>query len=202
MVDANSGEMIQTCRHQSGERERAKWNIYNSKTVAAYVALNKEYVMVDDVWEDLRFTEGAGWKGRMLIQKQFLSNVIGCVFSKITLKIPKIILFFYKKIFIEGPTVKSVLCVPVVTPENVCLAVIELYKDASLPPFVKNDLKIVVVTVGWMGAAIDQNSLRLSLKKQQKLNEYLLNLTKCFFNDTALENELLSEIAVCISMIT
>lgn len=63
LVDSDLGELVQSCRLQSGYRHRAAWQINSAKTVAAYVALHKEFVMVDDVCADLRFPDGAGWKG-------------------------------------------------------------------------------------------------------------------------------------------
>lgn len=91
---------------------------------------------------------------------------------------------------------KSVLCVPIVTPDEECLAVIELSKECTLPPFTKENLKIVVVVTGWMGAAIHQNQERLSLQKKQELNDYLLNLTKCYFANAVGLEQMISEVVV------
>lgn len=94
--------------------------------------------------------------------------------------------------------IKSVLCVPVVTPECDCLAVIELYRDITQQPFQKDDLRVVIAVTGWMGAALHQNQQRLALEKQQQLNDYLLDLTKCYFADTVLMSKMISEIVVGI----
>lgn len=95
-------------------------------------------------------------------------------------------------------TIKSVLCVPVVTPDDDCYAIIELCRDVMQPPFGKEDLKIVIVVTGWMGAAIHQNQQRLALQKQQELNDYLLDLTKCYFADTVVMEKMISEVVVSI----
>lgn len=97
---------------------------------------------------------------------------------------------------IVDETVKSVLCVPVVTPDNNCFAVIELYRDTLQEAFKRDDVRIVVVVTGWMGAAIHQNQQRLALQKQQELNDYLIELTKCYFADTISLEKLISEIVV------
>nr|CAH7748344.1 unnamed protein product [Callosobruchus chinensis] len=94
----------------------------------------------------------------------------------------------------QGDLVKSVLCVPIVTPDGDCYAVIELYRDVTQLPFNKDDLKISIVVSGWMGAAIHQNHLRLTLQKQQELNDYLLDLTKCYFAETVAIEKMITEI--------
>ncbi|CAH1173827.1 unnamed protein product [Phaedon cochleariae] len=94
----------------------------------------------------------------------------------------------------HGDMIKSVLCVPVVTPDGDCYAVIELYREVTQPPFNKDDLKISIVVTGWMGAAIHQNHLRLTLQKQQELNDYLLDLTKCYFAETVAIEKMITEI--------
>lgn len=88
------------------------------------------------------------------------------------------------------------LCVPVVTPDNDCFAVIEFYRQFREPDYVNEDLKIAVVVTGWMGAAIHQNQQRLALKRQQELNDYLLDLTKCYFAETVMMEKMITEIAV------
>ncbi|GJQ85802.1 hypothetical protein Trydic_g20359 [Trypoxylus dichotomus] len=92
------------------------------------------------------------------------------------------------------PTVKSVMCVPVVTPGNECYAVLELYRDVLQPVFQKNDLKIVVVVAGWMGASIYMNQQRVLMQRQQQLNECLIELTKCYFADTILFDKMIAEV--------
>lgn len=92
--------------------------------------------------------------------------------------------------------VKSVMCVPVCTPECDCLAVIELFKDVAQAPFQKDDLRVVIAVTGWMGAALHQNQQRVALQKQQQLNDYLLGLTKCYFADVVLMEKMISEIVV------
>nr|XP_023015593.1 cAMP and cAMP-inhibited cGMP 3',5'-cyclic phosphodiesterase 10A-like [Leptinotarsa decemlineata] len=94
----------------------------------------------------------------------------------------------------HGDLVKSVLCVPIVTPDGDCYAVIELYRDVTQYPFNKDDLRISIVVTGWMGAAIHQNHLRLTLQKQQELNDYLLDLTKCYFAETVAIEKMITEI--------
>lgn len=88
------------------------------------------------------------------------------------------------------------MCVPVVTPTQDCLAVIELYRDFTQGPFQKEDLRIVIAIAGWMGAALDQNQRRLALEKQQQLNDYLLDIIKCYFTDTLLKDKMISEFVV------
>lgn len=92
---------------------------------------------------------------------------------------------------------KSILCVPVVTPDSDLIAIIELFRYDNETAFTKDDLKITIVVTGWMGAAIHQNQQRLALKKQQELNDYLLDLTKNYFSETVMMEKMITEVVVC-----
>lgn len=94
----------------------------------------------------------------------------------------------------QNDMVKSVLCVPIVTTDGDCYAILEMYRFVSESPFSKEDLKISIVVSGWMGAAIHQNRLRLALQKQQELNDYLLDLIKCYFAENVSLETLITEI--------
>lgn len=72
----------------------------------------------------------------------------------------------------------------------------ELYRDVLQPGFQKDDLKIVVVIAGWMGAAIYMNQERIVMQRQQQLNECLIELTKCYFADTVLFDKMIAEVVV------
>ncbi|KAF5278629.1 hypothetical protein FQA39_LY00671 [Lamprigera yunnana] len=151
-VDAIAGVIYHSIKN---DYCRANWKIEPGHTVAAYVAYQKEYVMVDDVLGDLRFPEGVGYKDE---------------------------------------TIKSVLCVPVVSPEDNCFAIIELYRDTSQPVFGRDELKLVVIITGWMGVAIHQNEQRVELQKQRELHEYMISLLKCYFAGEAVFNQIITEI--------
>ncbi|XP_060525449.1 cAMP and cAMP-inhibited cGMP 3',5'-cyclic phosphodiesterase 10A-like isoform X2 [Cylas formicarius] len=155
MVDTASEEIYQVPKNVTDEIHRVNWKIQKGSTVAAYVALKKEYVLVEDILVDERFPAGLGYQDDM---------------------------------------VKSVLCVPIVATDGDCYAVVEMYRNVPEPPFNKEDLKITIVMAGWMGAAIHQNRLRLALQKQQELNDYLLDLTKCYFADNVPLEKLITEI--------
>ncbi|XP_044258943.1 cAMP and cAMP-inhibited cGMP 3',5'-cyclic phosphodiesterase 10A-like [Tribolium madens] len=89
---------------------------------------------------------------------------------------------------------KSVMCIPIVTPDGDCFAVIEFVREYHMKSFVEDDLKICVMVTAWMGVAIHQNQERLALKRQQELNDYLLDLVKCYFEDHVLMEKLMSEV--------
>lgn len=97
-----------------------------------------------------------------------------------------------------GETIKSVMCVPVVTPNEECFAVIEFFKLLFDSPFTRDDLRITLTVTGWMGAAIQENSTRLALQRQQELNDYLLELTKCYFGDPVALEKMILELAVSL----
>lgn len=96
----------------------------------------------------------------------------------------------------KDETVKSVLCVPVLMPNEECFAVIELYRDTFQPSFQEKDMTIVSVVCSWVGAAIHQNQQRLALQKEKELNDYLIEICKCYFSDTISLDKLLTEIMV------
>lgn len=97
-----------------------------------------------------------------------------------------------------GETIKSVMCVPVVTPSGECFAVIEFFKLLFDLPFTNDDLRITLSVAGWMGATIEENSKRLALQRQQELNDYLLDLTKCYFGDPVALEKMVLELAVSL----
>lgn len=155
MTDAAAGVICQNSRIPASDKYQVNWKIEPGHTIAAFVAYQKEYVMVDDVLGDIRFPEGVGYKDE---------------------------------------TIKSVLCVPIVSPDDNCIAVIELYRDVTQPVFGRDDLKIAVVVTGWMGAAIHQNQQRVELQKQTELHYYMMNIVKCYFCGEASQEDVITEI--------
>lgn len=73
---------------------------------------------------------------------------------------------------------------------------IELSRDNYTLPFSQYDLSICVMATAWMGVAIHQNQERLALKRQQELNDYLLDLVRCYFADHVLIEKLMCEVVV------
>lgn len=63
MVDEAAGEVYQIQKNVQSARHRVNWKIADVQTVAAFVAKNKEYVMVDDILDDTRFPQGVGNQG-------------------------------------------------------------------------------------------------------------------------------------------
>lgn len=88
------------------------------------------------------------------------------------------------------------MCVPVITPDNECFAVFEFVRTINDPPFTQDHLRICVMVMAWMGIAIYQNQERLALRRQQELNDYLVELVKCFFEDHVLMEKLMMEVVV------
>lgn len=81
-------------------------------------------------------------------------------------------------------------------PDKDIFAVIELYRDSFKPSFVIQDLVICTIVCTWLGAAVHQNRERLDLEKQLELNDYLIDLCKCYFSDSIPLDKLISEIVV------
>ncbi|KAK9875164.1 hypothetical protein WA026_005955 [Henosepilachna vigintioctopunctata] len=96
---------------------------------------------------------------------------------------------------------KSVLCVPVVTPDGECYAVIELFRDISQEPFAHKDLRIATLVTDWMGAAVHQNLERVAVHKKQELNDYLLELTKVFLEEFVPVDKMIAEMVKFVKII-
>lgn len=94
------------------------------------------------------------------------------------------------------PSIKSVLSVPIVLPDNTCFCIIELYRHGVNDPFSVNDVKLIVVVCGWMGATIHQNNRRVAFKKQEELNSSMIDITKKFITGQISLETLLFDILV------
>ncbi|XP_049824772.1 cAMP and cAMP-inhibited cGMP 3',5'-cyclic phosphodiesterase 10A isoform X2 [Aethina tumida] len=142
MVDESLNEIYLVPKAIYSDRHKVNWKIQPGSTIAAYVAYKKEYVLLEDIFNDDRFPNGLGLNNDMA---------------------------------------KSVLAVPVLTPEGDCFGVLEMYRDVFSTAYEIKDLSIAIVVCGWMGAAIHQNRERVALHKQKRINDCLLDLIKCFF---------------------
>lgn len=74
---------------------------------------------------------------------------------------------------------------------------IELFRDVLQPKFNRDELKIVVVVAGGMGASIHQNQQRMTMHRQHQLNDCLIELTKCYFAESVKFEKMIGEIVVC-----
>lgn len=63
MVDEALDEIYLVPANATDERHRICWKIQSGTTVAAFVAYQKEFVMIEDLLEDERFPEGLGHTG-------------------------------------------------------------------------------------------------------------------------------------------
>ncbi|XP_018329422.1 cAMP and cAMP-inhibited cGMP 3',5'-cyclic phosphodiesterase 10A-like isoform X2 [Agrilus planipennis] len=64
---------------------------------------------------------------------------------------------------------KSLLCVPLVTPSDVCFGVIELQRHATEEPYGMSDIKTIVAITGWMGATVHQSWERMQYERDLEL---------------------------------
>lgn len=63
MVDEAQQEIYQIQNQVTSQRHKVNWKIEGGKTIAAFVAYKKEYVMIDDILGDERFPLGIGHQG-------------------------------------------------------------------------------------------------------------------------------------------
>ncbi|GJQ80089.1 hypothetical protein Trydic_g19372 [Trypoxylus dichotomus] len=90
--------------------------------------------------------------------------------------------------------VKSVMCVPVVTPINTCYAVIEMFREILQERFQRAELNIAVTVANWIGAAVYMNEQKIKMSNTDQLNDCLAELIKCYFTDIRLFDKMLEEL--------
>ncbi|KAI4456413.1 cyclic nucleotide phosphodiesterase [Holotrichia oblita] len=91
-------------------------------------------------------------------------------------------------------SIKSVICVPVMTSVGNCYAILELARTSMQHNFKKHEYKMVLAVASWIGTAICTNLHRIMLNCERKLNNYLMEYSKCYFADNHLFENLIIEL--------
>lgn len=61
MVDESLNEIYLVPKAIYSDRHKVNWKIQPGSTIAAYVAYKKEYVLLEDIFNDDRFPNGLGY---------------------------------------------------------------------------------------------------------------------------------------------
>ncbi|XP_054274469.1 probable 3',5'-cyclic phosphodiesterase pde-5 isoform X2 [Macrosteles quadrilineatus] len=92
------------------------------------------------------------------------------------------------------PEVEHLLYEPVVQPDGELVAVLELWRRDSSPPFHEEDEEIASSYLVWGGIALHYARLYLSMSKQRKLSDFLLAVVKSIFQDMMSMDTLVTKI--------
>lgn len=74
--------------------------------------------------------------------------------------------------------IAHILCQPIVQPDGILCAVLELWRKTTGPPFHEEDEEIACSYLVWGGIALHYAHLFLNMNKQKKLNDFLLAVVK------------------------
>lgn len=92
------------------------------------------------------------------------------------------------------------MCLPILTPLEECVAVIELYREPSQPSFNERDLELSLMVTGWIGSAIHHNRHKLQLMQQQNSDEFLMELVRSYFSSKNSLDKVIAEIMASVSI--
>ncbi|KAK9688186.1 3prime5prime-cyclic nucleotide phosphodiesterase [Popillia japonica] len=75
-----------------------------------------------------------------------------------------------------------------------CFAILEIARTSMQPNFKKYEYHMVLSVCEWIGTAICTNQHRIMLNCERKLNNYLMEYSKCYFADNHLFEKLIIEL--------
>uniref|UniRef100_A0A1B6CTP1 Phosphodiesterase n=1 Tax=Clastoptera arizonana TaxID=38151 RepID=A0A1B6CTP1_9HEMI len=90
--------------------------------------------------------------------------------------------------------IQHLLLQPIIQPDGELVAVLELWRSDSLPKFHEEDEEIASSYLVWGGIALHYARLYLSMNKQRKLNDFLLDVVKSVFQDMVSMDSLVTKI--------
>ncbi|XP_072437118.1 cAMP and cAMP-inhibited cGMP 3',5'-cyclic phosphodiesterase 10A isoform X2 [Chiloscyllium punctatum] len=92
--------------------------------------------------------------------------------------------------------VQSVLCLPIVTAGNDLLGVLELYRQRGRNPFDSDQQQIATANLAWASVAIHQVEISKGLARQSEMNDFLLDVSKTYFDNILAIDSLLEHIMI------
>uniref|UniRef100_UPI00398EDCC6 cAMP and cAMP-inhibited cGMP 3',5'-cyclic phosphodiesterase 10A isoform X2 n=1 Tax=Pristiophorus japonicus TaxID=55135 RepID=UPI00398EDCC6 len=96
----------------------------------------------------------------------------------------------------SAPILQSVLCLPIVTASNDLIGVLELDRHRGKTPFDIEEQKIATAGLAWASVAIHQVQVSKGLAKQTELNDFLLDVSKTYFDNIVAIDSLLEHIMI------
>ncbi|XP_022540924.1 cAMP and cAMP-inhibited cGMP 3',5'-cyclic phosphodiesterase 10A isoform X3 [Astyanax mexicanus] len=96
----------------------------------------------------------------------------------------------------SGIRVHSVLCLPILTAIGDLIAVLELHRHLGQEPFNLSHQEVATANLAWASVAIHQVQVCRGLAKQTELNDFLLDVSKTYFDNIVAIDSLLEHIMI------
>ncbi|XP_068597463.1 cAMP and cAMP-inhibited cGMP 3',5'-cyclic phosphodiesterase 10A [Brachionichthys hirsutus] len=96
----------------------------------------------------------------------------------------------------SGIHVHSVLCLPILTAIGDFIAILELHRHRGREPFNLSHQEIATANLAWASVAIHQVQVCKGLAKQTELNDFLLDVSKTYFDNIVAIDSLLEHIMI------
>ncbi|XP_056903484.1 cAMP and cAMP-inhibited cGMP 3',5'-cyclic phosphodiesterase 10A isoform X2 [Takifugu flavidus] len=96
----------------------------------------------------------------------------------------------------SGIHVHSVLCLPILTAIGDIIAVLELHRHRGKEPFNLSHQEVATANLAWASVAIHQVQVCRGLAKQTELNDFLLDVSKTYFDNIVAIDSLLEHIMI------
>ncbi|XP_074044108.1 cAMP and cAMP-inhibited cGMP 3',5'-cyclic phosphodiesterase 10A isoform X2 [Macrotis lagotis] len=95
-----------------------------------------------------------------------------------------------------GTRVQSVLCLPIVTAIGDLIGILELYRNWGKEAFHICHQEVATANLAWASVAIHQVQVCRGLAKQTELNDFLLDVSKTYFDNIVAIDSLLEHIMI------
>ncbi|XP_023562264.1 cAMP and cAMP-inhibited cGMP 3',5'-cyclic phosphodiesterase 10A isoform X1 [Octodon degus] len=96
----------------------------------------------------------------------------------------------------SGTRIQSVLCLPIVTAIGDLIGILELYRHWGKEAFCLSHQEVATANLAWASVAIHQVQVCRGLAKQTELNDFLLDVSKTYFDNIVAIDSLLEHIMV------
>ncbi|XP_062980529.1 cAMP and cAMP-inhibited cGMP 3',5'-cyclic phosphodiesterase 10A isoform X2 [Elgaria multicarinata webbii] len=95
-----------------------------------------------------------------------------------------------------GTHIKSVLCLPIVTAVGDLIGILELYRHWGNDTFHVSHQEVATANLSWASVALHQVEVSRGLAKQTELNDFLLDVSKTYFDNIVAIDALLEHIMI------
>uniref|UniRef100_A0A8C5K9D2 Phosphodiesterase n=1 Tax=Jaculus jaculus TaxID=51337 RepID=A0A8C5K9D2_JACJA len=96
----------------------------------------------------------------------------------------------------SGTRIQSVLCLPIVTAIGDLIGILELYRHWGKEAFCLSHQEVATANLAWASVAIHQVQVCRGLAKQTELNDFLLDVSKTYFDNIVAIDSLLEHIMI------
>ncbi|KAK6489253.1 cAMP and cAMP-inhibited cGMP 3',5'-cyclic phosphodiesterase 10A-like isoform X1 [Huso huso] len=96
----------------------------------------------------------------------------------------------------SGTRIQSVLCLPILTAIGDLIGILELYRNWGKDPFNLSHQEVATAHLAWTSVAIHQVQVCRGLAKQTELNDFLLDVSKTYFDNIVAIDSLLEHIMI------